>query len=338
MVSDKSRIAIAGSGSIGCYVGGSLAAAGRRVSFLTRPRAEARLRDAGLKVIDLDGTEQRIPPQKLQLSNDPAVAFANAEIILITVKSGATEEMAGLVAKHAPSDAIIVSLQNGVSNAEILRRSLPEGMIVISGMVPFNVVQSGNSEEPLTVRRTTQGTVLIDDKLTELPVILSASGLSVQAHPDIEGVLWGKLLMNLNNAPNALSNLPLAEQLADRKWRQLVADQMSEGLGIMKAHDIRPAKLQGINPALLPWILRLPNFLFRIVARKMLAIDPRARSSMWEDFSRGRPTEIDYLQGVIAKMAKEKDLPAPLANKILSCVKHAEGKPLRSHSVKEIRS
>ncbi len=88
--------------------------------------------------------------------------------------------------------------------------------------------------------------------------------------------------MNLNNAPNALSNLPLAEQLADRKWRQLVADQMSEALNIMTAHGIERAKIQGVKPALLPWILRLPNFLFRVVARKMLAIDPRARSSMWE--------------------------------------------------------
>ncbi len=338
MVSGKSCIAIAGSGSIGCYVGGSLAAAGRRVNFLTRPRAEARLQDAGLKIIDLDGTTQLVPPQKLDLSNDPAIAFAKAEIILIAVKSGATEEMAALVAKYAPSNAIIVSLQNGVSNAEILRRSLPEAMTVIAGMVPFNVVQTEIPGEPLTVRRTTQGTVLIEDTLPELPAIFSVRGLPVQAHADMKSILWGKLLMNLNNALNALSDLPLAEQLADRKWRRLVAGQMSEGLNVMKAYGIRPAKLQGVSPALLPWILRLPDFLFRRVARKMLAIDPRARSSMWEDFSRGRPTEIDYLQGAIIKMAREKGLPAPLADKILACVKRAEGKPLRRHSVEEIRS
>lgn len=338
MVSDKSRIVIAGSGSIGCYVGGSLAAVGRQVTFLTRPRAEAKLREAGLKIIDLDGTERLVPSSALQLSNDPVAIFADAEIILICVKSGATEEMANLVALHAPAGAIVVSLQNGVGNAEILSRNLPSTMTVISGMVPFNVVQSDNSGEPLTERRTTQGTVLISNNLVELASVLSAPGLPVQAHPDMQGVLWGKLLMNLNNAPNALSNLPLAEQLADRKWRKLVADQMSEGLKVMRAHGVEPAKLQGVNPALLPWILRLPNFLFRIVARKMLAIDPRARSSMWEDFLRGRPTEIDYLQGVIARMAREKNISAPLANKVLNCVKRAEGKPLRSHSVDEIRA
>lgn len=338
MVSNKSRIVIAGSGSIGCYVGGSLAVAGSNVIFFTRPRAETKLRQSGLKIVDLDGEEHAVSTDKLQLSSDPKIAFAEAKIILVSVKSGATEEIAQLIRQYAPDDAIVVSLQNGISNAETLRRFLPDTMTVVTGMVPFNVVQSDETGQPLAVRRTTQGTVLIGDNLPELPSVLSTPVLPVQAHPDIQGVLWGKLLMNLNNAPNALSNLPLAQQLADRSWRKLVADLMSEGLTAMNAHGIRPAKVQGVKPTILPWILRLPNFLFRIVARKMLAIDPRARSSMWEDFSRGRTTEIDYLQGVVTRLASEKGLPAPLSTKVIACVKKAEGKPLRSHSVDEIRA
>ncbi|MEP7453165.1 2-dehydropantoate 2-reductase [Phyllobacterium sp. SB3] len=338
MVSDKPRIVIAGSGSIGCYVGGSLVAAGHNVIFFTRPPAETKMRQTGLKIIDLDGTEHVVSTDSLELSSDPEIAFAEAQIILVSVKSGATEEIAQLVRQYAPSDTIIVSLQNGVSNAETLRRSLPDTTTVVTGMVPFNVVQSDETGQPLTVRRTTQGTVLIGDNVPELPAVLSTPALPVQVHPDMQGVLWGKLLMNLNNAPNALSNLPLAQQLADRNWRKLVADLMSEGLAAMTAHGIRPAKVQGVKPAILPWILRLPNFLFRIVARRMLAIDPRARSSMWEDFSRGRTTEIEYLQGVVTRLADEKGLAAPLSAKVITCVKKAEGKPLRSHSIEEIRS
>lgn len=338
MISSEPRIVIAGAGSIGCYAGGCLAAAGRRVTLLIRPHLETALRENGLKIIDLDATETIVRPERFTMASDPAMAFAEADIILVAVKSGATEEMARSIANHAPPEAIVVSLQNGVDNAETLRRNLPKNTIVISGMVPFNVVQSEQGALPLTVRRTTQGTVLIDDTLGDLPSVLSVPGFSVQAHPDMQGVLWGKLLMNLNNAPNALSNLPLATQLADRNWRCLVADQMSEGLRVMKAHGIVPARIQGIAPAMLPWILRLPTAVFRIVARKMLAIDPRARSSMWEDFSRGRPTEIDYLQGVITRLAKEKGISAPLAAKVTACVKRAEGKPLRRHSVEEIRT
>ncbi len=69
----------------------------------------------------------------------------------------------------------------------------------------------------------------------------------------------------------------------------------------------------------------------------MINIDPRARSSMWEDLSRGRPTEIDYLQGVIVHLADAKAIPVPLTRSVVSCVKRAEGSPPRPHPVAEIR-
>lgn len=337
MTANESRIVIAGAGSIGCYTGGCLAAAGKDVVFLVRPRIEAVLRQGGLKIVDLDGTEQLIPSERLTLAVDPAIAFEQADIILVTVKSGATEEMAKLIGQHAPSTSAVISLQNGVDNTKVLRRNLPEGFTVIPGMVPFNVVQSEPDVVPLTVRRTTAGTILIDDRSGDLADDLAVPGFDVRHDPDMQAVLWGKLLMNLNNALNALSNLPLATQLADRNWRLLLADQMSEGLKVMKAHGIVPSKIQGVSPELVPMVLRLPNFLFRIFAKKMLDIDPRARSSMWEDLARARPTEVDYLQGVIVQLADQRNIEVPITRRVVARVRKAEGEPLRSHSVEEIR-
>ncbi|MDR6633136.1 2-dehydropantoate 2-reductase [Phyllobacterium sp. 1468] len=337
MIGINSRIVIAGAGSIGCYVGGRLASAGKAVTLLVRPRMIEGLQQNGLRITDPDGSEKLVEPGQFFLTSDPEIAFRQADIILVTVKSGATEEMAKSIRENASSDIVVVSLQNGVGNAETLRQHLHPEATVISGMVPFNVVQSEPSVTPLSVRRTMPGTILIDNTLDGLADVLSVPGLSVQAHPDMLGILWGKLLTNLNNALNALSNLPLVEQLADRSWRLLVADQLSEGLKVVRAHGITPAKVQGAPPAVLPSILRLPNLLFRIVAARMLAINPHARSSMWEDLSRGRATEIDYLQGVIIRMADEKNIAVPLTRKISACVKKVEGKPLRSHSVEDIR-
>jgi 2-dehydropantoate 2-reductase len=337
MIENNSRIVIAGAGSIGCYVGGHLAAGGKSVTFLARPRVRNEISQAGLKVVNLDGTEQFVPSDQLSVTADPAIAFDGARIILVAVKSGATDEMGRLIAKHAPADSTVVSLQNGVGNARILRENLPQTMTVVAGMVPFNVVQSENGQTPLTVRRTTQGTILIETKVEGLAEALSTPDLPVSAHDNMQGILWGKLMMNLNNALNALSNLPLATQLADREWRLLLADQMGEGLKVMKANGIAAAPIQGVSPVILPWILRLPDFLFRRVARKMLAIDPRARSSMWEDFSRGRTTEIDYLQGVIVQLARDKNVPTPLTQKVIACVRQAEGQPVRCHAVAEIK-
>src|SRR6185503_6007423 len=134
----------------------------------------------------------------------------------------------------------------------------------------------------------------------------------------------GKLIINLNNALNALAGIPLAEELADRRWRRLLAAQVEEALGVMKAAGMRPAAIEGVPPRAIPFILRLPDALFRRVARRMLAVDPQARSSMWEDLRRGRPTEIDYLQGAILALARTSGVEAPLTQRISSLVKRAE--------------
>ena len=138
------------------------------------------------------------------------------------------------------------------------------------------------------------------------------------------GVMWAKLLLNMNNALNACPALPLAMQLSERRWRRMLARQIAEALGVLKAAGIRPARLEGVAPGMIPRILRLPNWLFRRVAGRMLAIDPEARSSMWEDLERGRPTEIDYLQGAILALAQKHKIRAPLTEGIVRLVKQAE--------------
>ncbi len=118
--------------------------------------------------------------------------------------------------------------------------------------------------------------------------------------------------------------MPLIEQLADRRWRRLLAAQMDEALGVLKAAGIQPARIEGVPPGAIPRILRLPDWLFRTVARRMLAIDPQARSSMWEDLQRRRATEIDYLQGAILKLAHKSGVRVPLTERIIARVRQAE--------------
>ena len=118
-----SRIVVAGAGSIGCYVGGCLALAGRNVTLLLRPALAEAIGRHGLRISDLDGADRALPPSALALATDPTAALAGAEIVLVTVKSGATAEMAGLIARHAPADAVVVSLQNGVGNVDALQRA-----------------------------------------------------------------------------------------------------------------------------------------------------------------------------------------------------------------------
>ena len=258
MAREDKTIVIAGAGSIGCYAGGCLASAGRQVVLLARPRIGQALWTGGLRVTDLDGRDRLVKADALVVTADPAVALPGADVILVTVKSGDTEDMAGLIAAHAPPDAVVVSLQNGVDNADRLRVRLGRRP-VLAGMVPFNVVQSLGGELPLRVHRASDGKVMIEAGLTGLVELLGVDGLAVEAHGDMTAVLWGKLLLNLNNALAALSGLPLATELADRRWRLLLAAQIDEALAAMRASSIEPARIAGLRPALLPWLLRLPD-------------------------------------------------------------------------------
>jgi len=137
-------------------------------------------------------------------------------------------------------------------------------------------------------------------------------------------VQWGKLLVNLNNALNALAGLPLRQQLGQRAWRVLFADQMAEGLAAIRAEGITPVSPTPVPAGWTPHLLRLPDAVFGVLLGRTMKIDPEARSSMWEDLQRGRRTEIDYLQGVITGIADRHGLRAPLSRRIVALIKSAE--------------
>jgi 2-dehydropantoate 2-reductase len=299
------RIVIAGAGSIGCFVGGLLAAAGRPGVLLARPRIAEEVAAHGLTLTSFEGWQRQVPPSALPVMTDPADALAGASLVLVTVKSRDTAAIGRLIADHAPAAASVVSLQNGLSNADTLQAALP-GRRVLAAMVPFNVVQL----EPGRFHKGTSGDILVEPEL-EVLAAMNVPGLAVHGHSDMQAVLAGKLLLNLNNALNALSGLTLYEQLGKRRWRRLLAACQAEALAVFRARGIAPWSMGPLPAHLLPRLLRLPTPLFRLLARSAVRIDRTARSSMWEDLERRRPTEIGELQGKVVDLAVALNLPGP---------------------------
>jgi 2-dehydropantoate 2-reductase len=316
MIAD-STIGVAGAGSIGCFVGG-MCAAGRKVALLARPRAIQEIEQNGLRLTSFEGFEQTIVSNRLTLSGEPKI-FGDVGVVLVTVKSADTAEIADIIAQHAPPDAVVVSLQNGVGNVAVLRARLP-GRRVLAGMVPFNVVAPGEGR----FHRATSGDIVVEQDEARTADRLSVPGLTMRASDNIDAVQWGKLLVNLNNALNALAGVPLRQQLAQRAWRRLFADQMSEGLAAIRAEGIRPVSPTPIPSSWTPSLLRLPDAIFEVLLGRTMKIDPQARSSMAEDLQRGRRTEVDYLQGVIVEIADRHGLQAPLSRRIVELIKSAE--------------
>lgn len=324
MQRQTTKIAIAGAGSVGFYAGACLARAGCGIRLLARPDLCELAGRYGIATRDLSGPELVLPPHRVAATSDPRAALDNADLVIVTVKSKDTAAVAKLIAVFAPPGVRVLSLQNGVANMDALRENLAPGQTAIAGMVPFNVVQARHEAHAPLFTRATSGTVLIDARHAGLAGIINVPGLPVRAHADMPAVLWGKLVINLNNAVNALAGVPLREELSNRRWRHLLSDQIREALNILSAHHIAAARIEGLSPALIARALRLPNGLFRLAAARMLAISPDARSSMWDDLDRRRPTEIGYLQGEIVTLANSAGRAAPISRRIMALVRAAE--------------
>lgn len=317
------RVLVAGAGSVGGFVGGLLAAHGHRVTLLGRPatlgaiEAAGGLHLTGLHADGRPGLDLRATRDALTLAADPAVIPA-PDVILVTVKSRDTEALSTALAARF-TQAPVVSLQNGVAHLPVLRAIFGPAR-TIAGMIPFNVVSMGKGR----FHRGTGGGVVLDARAGGLAAELATPELPLRTEAQIERVLWGKLLVNLNNALNALSGLPLRDQLLDRGWRRLYADQIDEARRVLAASGITPISPFPLSSASYARLLRLPTPLFAALARRGLAMDETARSSMWEDLERGRPTEIGVLQGEILRLAAAIGRPAPVIAAIASLVEAAE--------------
>ncbi len=315
------RIAVFGAGAVGCYLGGCLAAAGAEVALIGRPRIQDEVERHGLRLTDWRGRDQRIAPADVYYTQAPELLGA-ADYILVTVKSGGTAQAAEIIARHGAPGAVVVSFQNGIHNGEILKADL-DAFTVLQGMVPFNVIAAGEGR----FHCGTEGELALQaGEGREAPLVgwLVQAGLSPVLHADMAPILWGKLLMNLNNSVNALAGVPLVEELQDRRYRKVLAASIAEALTVMHRARISPARTGKVVPALMPGLLRLPDVLFRRLARAMLAIDPEARSSMADDLSLGRTTEVDYLNGEIVALARQQGMSAPVNQRIMELVHEAQ--------------
>jgi 2-dehydropantoate 2-reductase len=310
------RIGIFGAGSIGCHAGGMLAAKGLHPVLVGRP-AMARRLAGGMVLTSHDGRQVLAPPGSFTF-DARANALEDCDCVLVCVKSGDTADAGRILAHAAKPGALIVSLQNGISNAQTLRRAMP-GRRVLAAMVGFNVAQIGENR----FHRGTEGEIVIEDGkgALQLAAALTTAGIPATVRRDIEAVQWGKLLLNLNNGVNALSGLPLKRQLSDRHWRKVLALCMGEALAVLRAAGIAPAKLGKVSHGLIPPILRLPDWLFTRIAASMLRIDEDARSSMAEDLERGRAPEIDWLNGEIVRLGQRHGVAAPV-NAALTAMVH----------------
>ena len=315
------RVAILGAGSVGCFIGGTWAAAGLPVTLIGRPKISADVDAHGLTVSDYSGWQAHLGPGDVDYRCGPE-ALDEAEIIGLTVKSGDTGEAAAQIAAHATPGALVISFQNGVSNVDVLEQGLGGRFEVARGMVPYNVAYLGNGRFHKGVagdlhadRRA--GTRRLAERTGDGPAALKLSDQML-------GLAWGKLLINLNNAVNALSGRTLQDELKQRDYRRVFAASMREGLDLLKEAEIEPVAAGSVPLARLPRMIDSPDWLFNRFFLKRWKIDAHARSSMADDLAAHRKTEVDYINGELVRLASRLQHAAPVNTAIVDLIRKAE--------------
>lgn len=314
------HIAIFGAGSIGCYLGGQLVQAGADVTFIGRQKFKSDVEKNGLILTHYARSDIKLSPDTFTFSLDPQ-DIAAADIILLTTKSQDTAEAAKIFAQYAKPDALIISFQNGVRNPDALRQRLSQ--TILGAVVPFNVTGKGpghfhcGTEGDLSVQN------IEDARLKDLKALFAKSGENLVLSGNILAVQWGKLLVNLNNAFNTLTGGTLRQGLMQRDYRRALALTLEEALGVVRGAGIEPAAFGKADAAKMIKVLRLPNFIYKIIMNKIVKIDAAARSSMLDDLEMGRLSEIDYLQGEIVSLAKKTGQAAPYNEAVYHFVQKA---------------
>jgi len=291
------------------------------VTFVGRQKLAKDVDAHGLTLSDYTGWQAHIPPGDVDYRCGPE-ALDQAQVIALTVKSGDTAAAALNIAEHGTPGATVISFQNGVSNVDVLEQGLGGRFEVSRGMVPYNVAYLGDGKFHKGVAGD-----LYADRRAAVRVLAEAVGdgpAELKLSDDMLGLAWGKLLINLNNAVNALSGRTLRDELKRRDYRRVFAASMREGLGLLKRADIKPATVGPISPQSLPRIIDSPDWLFNNLFLKKWKIDAQARSSMADDLAAGRKTEIDYLNGELVQLAEQLQRDAPVNRAIVDLVRIAE--------------
>jgi len=318
------RITVMGAGAVGCYFGAMLARAGAQVTLIGRKAHIEAIVQNGL-LLDSLGHRQRI--RFAAATTEPAAAHESA-LVLFCVKSADTEPAARTLAPHLRTNAVVLDLQNGVDNLERMRLHI--GNVIVPAVVYVAAEMTG----PGVLRHSGRGDLVIgvpgastpsgdhetasavaapvaarlDSALVaKLASYLIGAGIPTQISNDVIGELWTKLVINCAyNALSALGRSRYGPMTAVPSVRLVMVDVVTEILALARAKNVK------LRDDLLEMTLAFANVM------------PEATSSTAQDLARGRATEIDHLNGYVARECDALGLPAPVNRTLYAAVKLLE--------------
>lgn len=298
------QIAVLGAGAVGCYYGGMLARAGHAVTLIGRPQHVQVFAAQGLRMQTLT-FDETVP---VAASTD-ASAVAGADVVLFAVKSPDTEAAGEQLRPHLAPNALVLCLQNGVDNAERLRAVLP-GASVAAAVVYVATEMAG----PGHLRHHGRGELVIEPaaRSDEVAQALVAAGVPTEVSGNVRGALWAKLILNCAyNALSAVGRIAYGQLVQQPGVRDVMRDVVAECRAVAAADGVT-----------------LPGDV-DLAVRRIAETMPGQYSSTAQDLMRGKPSEIDFLNGFVVRRGEALGVPTP-ANRVLwTLVKLVETKDLK---------
>ena len=291
-----------GAGAVGCYYGAMLARAGHDVTLIGRPQHVEAVQRSGLRLQTAAFDEQ----VRMRASTDPS-AVRGAELVLFSVKSNDTESAGKALAPHLERGAAILTLQNGVDNAERLAATL--GREVIPAVVYVAVEMAGAGY----VRHHGRGELVIGGNAA-IRDAFGVAGVPVQISDNVAGALWAKLIVNsAYNALSAITQLPYGRMVQNAGIPEVMRAVVDECLAVARAADVQ-----------------VPGDMHETVPRIAQTM-PGQYSSTAQDLARGKKTEIDHLNGYVVRKGEALGVPTPVNRTLLALVKALESRTATNH-------
>ncbi|MCB2017797.1 MAG: ketopantoate reductase family protein, partial [Hydrogenophaga sp.] len=271
--------------------GGMLARAGHRVTLIGRPPHVQAFRSRGLRM-----QTQRFDESVPVGASTEASAVEGADLVLFAVKSTDTESAGEQMRPHLKPGALVLCLQNGVDNAERLRAVLP-GVSVAAAVVYVATEMAG----PGHLRHHGRGELVIEPAPASerAAQALIAAGVPTEISDNVRGALWAKLILNCAyNAMSAVGRIVYGELVQQPGVTEVMRDVVAECRAVAAADGV----------ALPPDV--------DLAVRRIADTMPTQYSSTAQDLMRGKPSEIDHLNGHVVRRGEVLGVPTP-ANRVL---------------------
>ena len=307
-------VAVIGAGAVGSYYGARLARAGFDVTLVGRPAHVAAIERDGLRVIE-GGAEWQA---RLRASTDSGAAHG-ADVVLITVKTPDTTAAASALAASLGANARIVSLQNGVDNAErvaaVVRNPVYAAVVYVGVEMagPGRVRHLGRGDLVIGAPRALASRGDSASDVAAIAAMFEQAGIPCAQDPDIEVALWTKLALNCAfNAVSALGDSPYGRMTASAAVRGVMETAVREAVTVARAAGVA---LDADQLVAATW--------------KLAASMPEQFSSTAQDVQRGKATEIDALNGFVAQRGAALGVDAPVNRTLHALVKLRESARVR---------